>query len=494
MLIADRRLRTIFIALAGMEAAVTTAYLLLLFHYEWLWRQAATLLAVAPLTLLLSLWVGFLGMIIAVDLLGHSKLSDTGYRLAVLGLVLATALVGTRLFIYPHVALFDLHWAGEMARMTLNFHGGLHPSTFILFLVLFLWLRASSITGREITFLGVGFNFRLGLLLLFCGAGILVVIERALTAEGIALLLIYIAVGLLAVALARSDEKSEAAPGSAGSTLPLSRLAQLLLMVGLTVGLTMLIAIPYTPARMRATLAIFSPLWRLLEWLALLLLAVAIVVVERIVFWIYMLLAPLLAKLKLDQVLAELAANLTLGEPDAAPVTGADPSPYTDLLFILIRCLVVGGAVFVAMALIYLFLVRRRARHAREEKETTTPAGAELGGNPLRRGWDRLKHWADLVRHYGLGMRLLDAITVENIYANLSRLARQRGQPRRAAQPPDEYLPVLQRAFPGHDEALNRITAAYMQVHYGDEPIYGEALQALRADYERIRQEGDDEI
>jgi hypothetical protein len=92
------------------------------------------------------------------------------------------------------------------------------------------------------------------------------------------------------------------------------------------------------------------------------------------------------------------------------------------------------------------------------------------------------------VRRFGLSSQLLAAISVENIYANLCRIARRRGYPRRPALPPDDYLPQLAQAFPGQDEPLARITAAYMRVHYGDRPVSLDELSALRADYRAVRE------
>ena len=83
----------------------------------------------------------------------------------------------------------------------------------------------------------------------------------------------------------------------------------------------------------------------------------------------------------------------------------------------------------------------------------------------------------------GFGRDLLAAISVQNIYANLCRIGRQRGRPRLISQPPDAYLPVLAVVFPGEEERLRRITAAYMRVHYGAHPVSGEELAALREDY-----------
>jgi hypothetical protein len=91
------------------------------------------------------------------------------------------------------------------------------------------------------------------------------------------------------------------------------------------------------------------------------------------------------------------------------------------------------------------------------------------------------------MRRYGFSRRLLEAISVQNMYANLCRIARQCGYGRRPSQPPDVYLPILQIAFPEHDAALTRITAAYMRVHYGDRPVTRAELAQVRDDYMRVR-------
>ncbi len=99
-----------------------------------------------------------------------------------------------------------------------------------------------------------------------------------------------------------------------------------------------------------------------------------------------------------------------------------------------------------------------------------------------------LKSVASLASRRGVNRRLLAAASVENIYANVCRLARRRGYGRLPAQPPDDYLSVLVRAFEGHGEALSRITAAYMRVHYGDHPVSRAELDTLRADYRALRE------
>ena len=82
---------------------------------------------------------------------------------------------------------------------------------------------------------------------------------------------------------------------------------------------------------------------------------------------------------------------------------------------------------------------------------------------------------------------MLAAISVQNMYANLCRMAGRRGYPRHPAHPPDRYLLRLVQAFGGQQEALARITSAYMRVHYGDRAVTVAELVQLRRDYENVR-------
>jgi Domain of unknown function (DUF4129) len=143
--------------------------------------------------------------------------------------------------------------------------------------------------------------------------------------------------------------------------------------------------------------------------------------------------------------------------------------------------------ILLALGFVWLYLERIRSQHVRDQAETEVGEEVTLGGSALQRAARRLQDWLSLVRRFGLSPQLLAAVSVQNIYANLCRLARRRGFPRRPAQPPDDYLRLLERAFAGQDAALARITVAYMRVHYGDRPVGAEELAGLRADYRQVR-------
>ncbi len=486
MIFTNRRIRLIFIALAGMEAAVLAPFLLLLFRVEWLWREGGSLLAIPPGSLVLWVWLGLLGMIAAIDLLGRSRLSDQSYRLAIVGLVLISGLLGVRWVLYRGAGTLNFHWLAEIADGLVNFHLGLRPGVFLLLFTGFLWLRASSASGRMTTFFSVGVSFRLGVLLVLLGGGVLALRFPAQGTTATLIATLFIGLGLLAVSLARSDEKAESAAGSTGASLPWDRLVQLALAVALTIGLSLALAGFLSPDRIRTILAFFDPLWNLLGNLFFLVLLALSFVLEKLIGWLFAWLAPLFANVDLAKTLGEAFSRLTV-PPELQQDQPPEVGPPSETLLMLMRAAFIIGVLVILLVIVYVLVVRRRARSRADEEEIAATESLSFGGDALRRGWRRLRNLAGLVRRYGLGRELLDAISVENLYANLCRLARQRGQTRQPSEPPDDYLPRLALAFPGQDDGLGIITEAYMRVYYGEQTVSGEELERLRAVYESVR-------
>jgi len=77
--------------------------------------------------------------------------------------------------------------------------------------------------------------------------------------------------------------------------------------------------------------------------------------------------------------------------------------------------------------------------------------------------------------------------SIRRIYANLTRLAAQRGFPRRDAETPYEFIRGLRAAFPDAEFEERAITDAYVRVHYGEHDPTAEELQQVRVAWERIR-------
>jgi hypothetical protein len=329
---------------------------------------------------------------------------------------------------------------------------------------------------RSLTFLAVGISFRLGLLLALVGNGLYILAVQQPVREALLYLWLFFGFGLLAVALARVDEKAFQATQSSGATLPWSRLSQLVVMTLVTVGVAIYSAAIYTPANIKTVLGWFSPLWNLIGAILL-----------RLFFALFWLLLPLLERFA--DFMRGLLANLEPVEMPAQEMGELGlPNTTTDFAqmvrdYALVRYTLIALVLLVILAVVAILFVRTRQRDVASEAEQSGAEGLALGGNPLA----RLRDLAGLLRRYGLRPALLAAISVQNIYANISRLAGRRGYARAAAQPPDEYLPRLYHAFPGQEAALARLTAAYMRVHYGDHPVDETELAQLRADYTQIQ-------
>ena len=488
MLLSNRRHRLIFAFLAGMEVAWFLPFGLLLVER---WQEVMSVTAPAqlvqlnrlaqlsPLAVVLIFWVLYLGYLFVADLLNARLIfSPTREIYLLLATVVSTFLL-VRIMLYPTPNPFDFEWIGNTVGALFNYTDGWRPEIVLMIINAFFWLRVVWNSERDITFFGIGMSFRLGLLLALLSGGLLAGFTTRDAATSVQYFWIFFGFGLAAVALARINEKALIGEQSAGRIMPWSRLGQILVAVLITLGAGGVLTLLITPGSVLAFLGIFSPLWRLLGS-----------IVFYIAFAILWALTPLL------EWLASLVEGALLsfdGEQQAGELGEISQEEIVTINQLLqeydfARYLVVGLVVLVVLLLLWFFYSRRPRDRMVDEDEADDAGELDLGGNALRRGLERLRNLANLVGRFGLSHQLLDAVSVENMYANVSRLARQRGFPRSVNQPPDAYLPTLSRAFPSQDDQLLRLTNAYMRVHYGDRAIGGEELAELRADYELIRE------
>jgi hypothetical protein len=351
----------------------------------------------------------------------------------------------------------------------LNLFSGVRGELLLIITNYFLWLRVARYTDRSLTFFGIGVSFRLGMLLVVIGSTVLSY-TTDLYYAAIFYMVLFFAFGLCAVALARIDQKAVGSANSSGALLPWDRFAQLWVAIIAVLGASLAAATVYTPQVIRSVLGWFAPVGRVLEW-----------ILTGITFALFWLLTPFLEWLaaRMQEIIAE-------SQPMQAPLVIPTPEPLTLAEavqeFALLRYCIVATIIFGAL-IILLAIFGRMARRDRtaEPEETATEGGLRPGGINL--GLDRLKNWLALLGRYGLGSQLLAAISVENIYANLTRVARQKGFPRHPAQGPDRYLPTLLQAFPDHETELTFITAAYIRVRYAERPITPQELDEIRAAY-----------
>lgn len=477
MILTNRRIRLLYLALAAMDMAVFLPWLSILVNF---WadhgdshsRVLQSLLTQNPLLIFLTFWGIMIFYMWITDLLNEWNISGGLYIIAIFGVLVITSLLLVRFLLFSYLAINDFLWLQQIFDAFLNLISGIRGELLLILTNYFLWMRVARYTDRSLTFLAIGVSFRLGMLLVVTGATLLAYWSGQSYAS-LLYIILFFAFGLSAVALARIDQKAIGSANSSGALLPWDRYAQIWLVIIGVLAASYAIAAVYTPQTIRTFLGFFSPVVRLLQWF-----------VTGAVFFMFLLLTPFLEWLERQiQSLVPVPQQLQQQQPQATP----EPLKLQDVAqnYDLLRYCLIATVVFVAVVLILLFLTRmtRRTRVS-EDEETSTEGNLRPGG--IRLGLDRLKDWFALLGRYGVGSQLLAAISVENIYANLSRLARKEGYPRRPAQGPDRYLSTLMQAFPGHEAELTSITAAYMRVRYAERPITQEELDDLRAAYAAV--------
>lgn len=472
MLLSNRRVAILHVFIATMQAAWLAALFVLLWPREvGVWTAYALMVG------------GLLGWMVFLELLSR-RYETPQYDALALGALALGCLLLIRLALYPGGRPWDLSWLGRALADTANWPGGLPPVLVTIGFNALVWQRASSATSRDLNFFSVGVTFRSGLLLLLL-FGALASGLRGVSAFG--LLWVYLALGLAGVAISRVSEKATEAQ-SVGRLLPPRRLIQTLVAVLSATALSWLVSLAYTREGILGFFRLFDPLWQLLKPLAL-----------AALVWVGQLLNPVLLGLE-----AFLTRLMRRGDTTMEPLTpgvAGQPSPGLfdnlprwpfDLARDVILVLMIVTAVLGLLIFLLLYLERVRKTGLRDEGEDEGMEPATFGGGLLGRGLDGLRNAGRLIRRFGIGRELLAAISVQNIYANLCRVGRQRGRPRLLSQPPDAYLPVLAQVFPGEEERLRRITLAYMRVHYGAHPVTDVELAQLRGDYRVLLRQAED--
>jgi hypothetical protein len=221
-----------------------------------------------------------------------------------------------------------------------------------------------------------------------------------------------------------------------------------------------------------------SPLWMVIRQLFL--------GVAWLLGWIAEALVLLLRLLVRDIDLKRFRETLSILKPGQVVFSDAE-QPLTGEGIVLRRTLQVVAGVLVLVVLVALSLRRLRQRDeegAREEVESVWDPALARGA--LRELWGGVRdRWARVVSSMG-GSSALMAQTVRRIYAQMAAQAGESGYPRVCFQTPYEYLVTLQRVFPEAGADLERITAAYVVVHYGEVFESRDELNQVQAAWQRV--------
>jgi hypothetical protein len=394
--------------------------------------------------------------------------------------VLVTLPLMIHFVLYHNYGWFDLGWIGKAGRSFLSFYS-LPPEVGVSAIVLFLWWRGISISQRNLSFQGVAFSFRLGVLLLVFSVSLL---STFVVPVSTAFILLFFFFSLLAVALARVEEVNQVR-GGVGAPFNFTWLAILLGSIATVLVSAWLISQVYSiegfSQALRWLQPVFDPLMKAVGNIILLLLRL----LDPLLRW--------LAKV-LQGVLNNLAQNIkgyeNLGPPPQ-DFPNAEPVKPPRLVIDALRYICLGTTVAAILAALALVLRQRRERQRRgdEIRESLWSSEVFTEGvlNSMRAGWGRLRDLAGLVGRFGPGLRLYAAVSIRKIYANMTRLAATQGFPRQPAQTPYEYLPVLGLAFPNCQAEVMAITEAYVKVHYGEVPETPRDLQRIQECWRQIQ-------
>ncbi len=381
--------------------------------------------------------------------------------------------------LFVNSAFWNLEWLGAALTNLTDMDHGLQPEMVILLTNLFLWLRASWAAGRNLTILGVSNTFKATFLLLLLATIATVIKPRVVVPVGF--VAVFLALGMVALTTAQGMERALRSQ-AIGAPFPLSRAAQLLGMVGIFLALAWAAATGL-PRPIHAVLGWIPGVVEGIVVALQIILVVSVIASAEFGRWIGSLLGIRQAEgdatqgVSYQQMAEELQQQYETG--------GGQSRILPPWALLLIRFL---PLILILLAAIVVFwLVARRARRRAQSAETEETSSDFDQSDFLKDGLTQLRNLAGMIKRFGVSRQLLAAISVQNIYANLCRIAAQAGYPRAPSTPPDAYLPVLNTVFAGHEPALRAITDAYMRVYYGDHPLTTRELAGLQAEYRRIR-------
>jgi hypothetical protein len=470
------RVEAIYLALAAAEVCWAAPVFLLL-------TQAMTPHPPFPV------WLAMLGLLLAFFYL-YRILASTYLSLRLqqsfllLTLVLAIVLM-LRFHVYAPMELEGINWFLQPFRSLFDLTATI-PVEFITALTLVhLWARAMHLARRSLSVDGVAFSFRSGVIILVAVAWVVsLFIEQDISLFVVA----YFFFALLAVALARIEEVSRA-PNSAGVGFSGFWIGSTLTAVALLIALGAGLAAVFHGGGLERVLQLLSPVLIVLQLLLIGLALLVIGLLQMIASLLPIDWSGLLSRL---QGMLEVWQGVTVPE---TPLPSEQPAAV-EQFFGALQGTVCISIIVIMILLVLLFtwwrIQRQPDERADESRESifSTDILARSLLSMLESGRDRLGQLAGLVDQFGLSSRLLSAITIQRIYANLVRLATKGGYPRGPAQTPYEYMATLYKAFPDRDAEVALITRAYISSHYGKVPDTREELERIRQCWARVQAQG----
>ncbi len=430
---------------------------------------------------LIGFWAIMMGMILIAHLLEESDIASPIFEIIVAALLITLAWLAIQLFVFPETPLWSWAWVGELFSAT----DALRKVVVILGTLAFLWWRAVVLLQREVDFFIIGYDFRKGVLALLLSVSLYHYLSGQ---SGMIFVAIFFFFGLLAVAIGRTEDIARDT-GQGRVSLPPSWAAVVALntmaVLALAWGFGQFWSLQGFRALGRSLQPIFGWISPYVEAAMLFLLQF----LEPLLQWLVRSVAGVMGGEAGQEVLGNLGRNAGASEPapgDAAAVY----APPSWLLFLFQYVIPILVGITVLLVLVFWLAKRRSARPlppmSEEHVRVHSMEKASLR-QALHRGYHMLKDWVSMVGRFGMGRKFYSALTIRHIYANLQKLAAERGAPRAPTWTPNDYLPHLMHVFPDCPLELHRITAAYNAYEYGQVPTDPETLQQLRNDWKKLQ-------
>lgn len=353
-------------------------------------------------------------------------------------------------------------------------------SMFVVLITIFVWWRGLRLAQKPLSIFDASIGLQVGVLLF---ALFLVVASPESQADINPYIIAFFFCQLLAIGLTRIETLGSQ-PGGRRSPfgnwwfgMLAASTAAVLVVAGIILGIILGVGTE-----------------QILRWLAPVLAIVAIplsIVLVPIIAVLGMLMEALLKALDLTNLLTKFQQiGAALGAP------ASEPTKLSPAMEIAARVAGYGKgiltlAIFILIVVGVIWAIGRMQAGGRSnaDEEHESVWSARQWAARLRRrfshGLKGIAQAANLFARFGAS-GLFTAMTIRRIYAQLQKLAAKRGYPREAARTPYEYLPVLYECFAGYQADLDRITEAYVGVHYGELPEIQEELMEIRAAWERI--------
>lgn len=461
----------IFFSLTAMEMAWFTPIVLIFLPQSW---------RTPPIFYLLGLWGVMAGMILIAHLFEQQDIASPGFEISVLLFLIVVGFLGIRFYVFSDVPPGNLSWLSALLR------GDRATQVLIVLGTLaFLWWRAVAFLQRDINFFIIGYDFRKGVLSLLLS----VMLFHYLSSQSAMLFVfVFFYFGLVAIALGRAEDIART---TGDGQAPINRgwLRVIAINTLAVMGIAWAFGRAWSLAGFRALWHLFIPV---LGWMAPYAKTAALFLLRLLnplLEWFVGLIRAGVHGRKAEEILN----NLTKNMPEAQKVVGETgaytPPTWVMILFRYVIPITIG--IIVLLLLTFWLVKRRQAQNLSQiEEENSSVESLEGQGlrDALRRGLNKLKEMAGLVSQFGIGKSFYAAISIRNIYANLQKLAAERGVPRDPSWTPNDYLSRLPQAFPGQEAALRHITDVYNAYEYGHVNTDSEEIARLREAWEAIQQ------